>query len=359
MENKSEVLAARVPPQLPYSLRDHKRSIAFFWTFFVIDTLAQPLILYFALWYHTDLSHNLGPPGAVFTISTAALGGVSIVEYLYRFWALYKKDSVVRPLNARRSWLDFFHINFTLVWLILAIELIVGTVQEEPFIRLLAMPLPTVMYYFGIVHLTLDFLRARGYQAPFRISSTPKGHVMPTALYVLVEDIVAVDGGGGQKYRRALRDRYLASPYFRQMLFEMNCFWGGGSIIWASITTSLIFTTPRDVAYILGWSLPFVWAGLWVIITIPWVQADLRREKAAWSRGSMQGGEPFTDDIRAPTPHTQFVSTSGRLMSMIPFHKPNANLHDLESGCSQEPESTNDTGTYGTRSEVARGGGTR
>lgn len=111
------------------------------------------------------------------------------------------------------------------------------------------MPLPSVMYYFGIVHMTLDLLRARGHRAPFRISSTPKGYVMPTALYVLIEDIVAVDGGGGQKYRRALRDRYLASPYFRQMLFEMNCFWGGGSIIWATIITILIFTTPRDVAY--------------------------------------------------------------------------------------------------------------
>lgn len=111
------------------------------------------------------------------------------------------------------------------------------------------MPLPTVMYYFGIVHITLDILRARGHRAPFRISSTPKGYTMPTALYVLIEDIVAVDGGGGKKYRRALRDRYLASPYFRQMLFEMNCFWGGGSIIWATICTILIFTTPRDVAY--------------------------------------------------------------------------------------------------------------
>ena len=115
------------------------------------------------------------------------------------------------------------------------------------------MPLPTVMYYFGLVHLTLDFLRARGYQAPFRISSTPKGSVMPTALYVLIEDIVAVDGGGGRKYRRALRDRYLASPYFRHMLFEMNCFWGGGSIVWAAVITVLVFTTPQDVAYTVSW----------------------------------------------------------------------------------------------------------
>lgn len=50
------------PPPLPYSLRHRKKSIAFFWTLFVIDTLAQPLILYFALRYATNLSLNLGRP---------------------------------------------------------------------------------------------------------------------------------------------------------------------------------------------------------------------------------------------------------------------------------------------------------
>lgn len=111
------------------------------------------------------------------------------------------------------------------------------------------MVLPTVMFYFGGVHLSLDVLRACGYKAPFRISSTPKGSVMPTALYVLIEDVVAVDGGGGQVYRYALRTRYLSSPYFRRMLFEMNCFWGGGSVIFAAAITAIIFTTPRPIAY--------------------------------------------------------------------------------------------------------------
>lgn len=108
------------PPELPYSLRSRKRSISIFWTLFIIDTLVQPLVLYFTLWYCTNLSHNLGKymcpyqeikPGAdiysitpVFTISTAALGGVAVVEYFYRFYNLFKKGSKVRPLNARRSW---------------------------------------------------------------------------------------------------------------------------------------------------------------------------------------------------------------------------------------------------------------
>jgi hypothetical protein len=111
------------------------------------------------------------------------------------------------------------------------------------------MVLPTVMFYFGIVHLSLDILRMAGFKAPFRISSTPKGSVMPTALYALIEDVVAVDGGGGQIYRYALRTRYLSSPYFRRMLFEMNCFWSGGSIIVAAAITAVIFTVSEPVAF--------------------------------------------------------------------------------------------------------------
>lgn len=116
-------------------------------------------------------------------------------------------------------------------------------------VRLIAMVLPTVMFYFGFVHLTLDILRMAGFKAPFRISSTPKGSVMPTALYALIEDVVAVDGGGGQIYRYALRTRYLSSPYFRRMLFEMNCFWSGGSIIFAAAITAIVFTVSEPVAF--------------------------------------------------------------------------------------------------------------
>ncbi|GAB1192830.1 hypothetical protein APSETT444_002027 [Aspergillus pseudonomiae] len=86
------------------------------------------------------------------------------------------------------------------------------------------MVLPSVMFYFGGVYLALDILRVLGFKAPFRISSTPKGSTMPTALYVMIEDVVAVDGGGGQKFRYALRVRYLSSPYFRlklEMTFQM------------------------------------------------------------------------------------------------------------------------------------------
>lgn len=108
------------PPPLPYTLHTRKKSIAIFWTIFIVDTLGQPIALYWGLWYGTDLSHNLGmlvilgrerllsktlaDQQTVFSIVTACLGGVSVFEYFYRLYNLFRKNSRARPLNARVSW---------------------------------------------------------------------------------------------------------------------------------------------------------------------------------------------------------------------------------------------------------------
>lgn len=67
----------------------------------------------------------------------------------------------------------------------------------------------------------------------------------------------------------------------------------------------------------LGWTLPFAWAIIWTLITIPWVQSDLRREKEAWAENRGQGGIPWTDDIAAPTARTRFESVQGHLPNLL------------------------------------------
>lgn len=114
------------PPPLNYSLWDRRWFIAFFWSMILIDCIAAPIVLYFCLWYLTDLS-----PNAVFSIVTAALGGVSIFEYFIRFWRLWKKSSTCRVLGARRKYLDWFHWNFTLGWVIIMVELIVYVLYNQ------------------------------------------------------------------------------------------------------------------------------------------------------------------------------------------------------------------------------------
>lgn len=110
------------PPRLDYDMWSRKWFILFFWSMVFVDCVATPIVLYFTLHYLTDLSNNL-----VFTVVTAALGGVSIFEYFVRAWRLWKKDSTCRVAGESRwgRWaFDWFHWNFSLGWIAVMIELI-------------------------------------------------------------------------------------------------------------------------------------------------------------------------------------------------------------------------------------------
>ena len=37
---------------------------------------------------------------------------------------------------------------------------------------------------------------------------------------------------------------------------------------------------------ILGWGVPFVWAGIWAAITVPWVRSVMAKEKKDWEEDS-------------------------------------------------------------------------
>ncbi|KAF2499537.1 hypothetical protein BU16DRAFT_274912 [Lophium mytilinum] len=265
------------PPGLNYSLRPRKKAIAIFWTLIILDCVAMPIALYFGLWYGTSLS-----PNAVFSISTGALGTVSIVEYFLRFHRLWRKGSTCRVIGAQRFYLDWFHWNLSVAWFFVMIELIVGTVPEHPPIRLLAMPVPTMFFAIGTELLIIDIARFFGMRAPCRISSLPMGAPLRPGIYAYIEDVCAVDGSGGTEFRQRLNLRYQASHMFRQMLHRLTLFWALGAIIISAVCTAIIFTIDKDVAYVLGWCIPFVWAGIWAVITTKWVQVSLRDEYANW-----------------------------------------------------------------------------
>lgn len=120
MQSTTDAAFEPEPPPLNYTLYTRKLSIFIFWSLILIDSIAMPLVLYFCLWYLTDLT-----PNTVFSIVTAALGGISIVEYFVRFRRLWRKNSTCRVIGARRMYLDWFHWNFTLAWVVVMVELIV------------------------------------------------------------------------------------------------------------------------------------------------------------------------------------------------------------------------------------------
>lgn len=76
---------------------------------------------------------------------------------------------------------------------------------------------------------------------------------MRPGVFTLMEDVVAVDGGGGQDFRQALVARYEASKEFRSMLQQLNWAWGSASLLVAIVTTVLVFVVENeDAAFALG-----------------------------------------------------------------------------------------------------------
>lgn len=84
---------------------------------------------------------------------------------------------------------------------------------------------------------------------------------------------------------------------------------------------------------------------MWTLITIPWVQSDLRREKQAWAENRGQGGIPYVDDIDAPTARTRFASIQDAL---VPWARgkeapPSAPTAEGALGMPSKPESMPDS----------------
>ncbi|MCJ1298944.1 hypothetical protein MMC08_001735 [Hypocenomyce scalaris] len=268
-------------PQLPYSLRHHRKNIAIIWTLLALDVAVMPLTLFYPLWFASSLN-----PAYIFAVTTSLFGIISGIEWAYRSWLLWR-DPYVRPLGSTsRWWFDFFHLSYTTGYTIALIELIIGAAPFRPIVRLCAMPAPTFILFFGIVLLTFYTYCHLGFKTPFRISSLPRGVPMRPLIYTILEDVIAVDTKRGREYREALNARYEASPMFRRMLHRLNLFWGlPAALLGAGVVVVVwIRDVPETIAYGIGWGAPPLWVGLWVVLTVLWVQIDLRREKAEWGK---------------------------------------------------------------------------
>ena len=163
------------------------------------------------------------------------------------------------------------------------LELILGASSDQPNIRLLSMPTPTVMIIVGLLLLATDTCHLLGYHMPVRISSLAPGALARPGVYTTIEDVVAVDGGAGRPYREALNARYQASPTFRRTLLHLSLFWSLGAIIMGGICTAVIFTVPVEIAFGIGWGAPWVWAGLWTVYTVRYLQSKLALERLEWA----------------------------------------------------------------------------
>ncbi|KAE9365178.1 hypothetical protein N431DRAFT_353302 [Stipitochalara longipes BDJ] len=262
-------------PELPYTLHTRKRSIALTWSALILITCIQVEFLYFLLRYGTSVGLN-----TALTVPTALLLGFSILAMLLRTWQLARRESKLKPIGGKWYFFDFFHWNMVLGFIIVTAVLSAATAEDPQNIRQASMPQAVILFLASSQLIVTGIMSKFGWRTPIRFSSTSRGEVMKPGVFVLIEDIVAVDGGGGQEFREALLKRYEKSEVFRKLVTQMNWFWGSGSMGVAAGVTAVVYSVEdENVVFALGWCLPWVWAGTGAICTVLWTKRMLDLEK--------------------------------------------------------------------------------
>lgn len=184
--------------------------------------------------------------------------------------------------------MEFLHVNILIIIFLIEVELVVGTIPEDPLVRLCAMAPPTICFYLGFLSCGSAILTAQKKPLPFNMSSTPKGQPWRPALLAFIEDAGGVEGGGGPEFRKAVNKRWKVSPQFRSMIIVLSWVWGIGFIIDGIASTVIIFLTNEDVGFAIGWGLPWALAAVQSLWTIPFVKGRVRKEWAEWETSTTE-----------------------------------------------------------------------
>ncbi|KAI0011572.1 hypothetical protein F4779DRAFT_572284 [Xylariaceae sp. FL0662B] len=278
MPNKGQADELPGLPRLNYNLWDHKLKLFLVGGLLLLEGSILPIILFYPLWFATNLRH-----GILFAIITSFFGLVSGLEFAHRSWRLILKADTYRPLGGQRWRFDFTHAALSVGYTVMTGILIGASIPHEPLVRPLATPLPLFFIEVGALALATGLMAARGLPTTCRVSSVPQGHPIPPVLLTFIEDVVAVDGGAGQTYRRRLLDRYRVSARFRALIKGINWFWGVGCMMTGAGTLAVVWTVPEVIGYGIGWGAPLGFTIIWTFITILWVRRGLKVEKKRWA----------------------------------------------------------------------------
>ncbi|KAF8523360.1 hypothetical protein BU17DRAFT_43922 [Hysterangium stoloniferum] len=268
------------PPQLNYTLHNSSRlrAISLFFTIIFLETGILPLIIFYALKLGAHLSSTKN-----LAIVTSIVGTYSGYKFAKRMWHLWiaKNSFESRPIGAGRWGVDASQVVLSFAMFAFFTPLVVGSSLSPASPATVSMALPCVMLTLGLPLLLTGLLPHR-LRLPFRVSSLPANEPLPPFTFTFVEDIVAVDGGAGLAFRKAWRARYEASTVMRKLLRDQALFWGAGGCTAAAAIISVSWTTMEDVAYGVGYGVPWVWAIVWTCISVILVKRELKKERMVW-----------------------------------------------------------------------------
>lgn len=237
----------------------------------------------------------------ILSIFTPIFGVVSLYSFILRTVRLAKKSSTCRPLGSTGAWtLDYFDWNFAFGLVVVSVIIAIGISRNPSSVKITSLPLSVlILLVCGQMVLLLP-LRALGVRAPFRFSSIARGDALRPAVYVIGEDVVAVDGEQGDVFRAQWNARYESSAPFRTLLARLDWFWGVSGVSVAGTVIGVIFGFNQDAVgwavgkssalerrcfegswtnwLITGWSVPWIWAALMMIVTIEMTKSTCRQE---------------------------------------------------------------------------------
>ncbi|EIW51560.1 uncharacterized protein TRAVEDRAFT_41074 [Trametes versicolor FP-101664 SS1] len=269
------------PPPLNYTIKCNRRELAIivFFTLIFAEAGVLPLILFYSIRWGAHLDNT-----KILAIITSLVGTYSGYKMARRSYYLFISDRghQRRPLGASRFGPDAFTIQISLAMTGFFVPLIIGSSLNPGSVQTVAMSLPCFMICF-CVPLLLTGLWPHKLKMPFRVSSMPPYTGLPPAVYTMVEDVVAVDGGGCVEFRQAWRIRYEHSAIMRRIVRVTSLWWGASGCLFAGAFIAIAWTTADDIGYGIGWGLPWLWAMVSGALTIGWVHRELEREQKMWA----------------------------------------------------------------------------
>lgn len=268
-------------PALNIDLRAHIPALATHWLVLLCTAGILPVAGFYALHFGADVAMNVQLAPWLGLFGVASLHSLST-----RTWRLMRDTNGCRPLGQRRAMgLDFFGWNFIGGFVGLTVVISVGIGREV--LPLASIPLSVLILYVSVELLVAQAFMALGVRAPFRISSIGRGEAVRPGVYVIAEDVVAVDAKRGRTFREAWRARYEASSVMRAHLRRLDLMWGTSGLVVVAIVFGVVFGVQNKlVGYGLGWTLPWAWAGTMALVTFRMGGRVLEEERAVQGNGS-------------------------------------------------------------------------
>ena len=97
-----------------------------------------------------------------------------------------------------------------------------------------------------------------------------------------MEDLTAVDGGGGAQYRDQLAERWSSSTPFRYLVRDVGRVLGCSGLLMVSVELALILMTPAEVFIGASWVVFWTWAALSTYCCVCYTKTCLAVERDWW-----------------------------------------------------------------------------